>query len=156
MRLFVLAVSALALAACGEQAAQNSAPTPPMPDAASVAPADVTDANELTIEQISARLVGIFRSTQDELSTINITSDGKWTIGYEGEPDTVAEWHLFTGDNVPEGVSGEFTPASRYLEVKDADMTLYYEMGHIDEDGFDMFYTARGNMLSYARVKSPA
>jgi hypothetical protein len=153
MRLFVLAVSALALAACGEQA---STPTPPMPDAASVAPADVTDANQLTPAQISARLVGIFQSTQDELSTLNITSDGKWTMGYKGEPDTVAAWRVFAGDAVPEGVSGEFTLASRYLEVKDADMTLYYEMGHVTEDGFDMFYTARGNMLSYVRVKAPA
>jgi hypothetical protein len=155
MRLLLVAASVIALAACGEQAAEEVAPATP-PVNVAPAPAEITDANELTLAQISGRLVGIFRSTQDELSTLNITSDGKWTMSYEGEPDTVAAWRLFAGDAVPEGVTGEFTPASRYLEVKDADMTLYYEMGHIDEDGFDMFYTARGNMLSYARVKAPA
>jgi hypothetical protein len=57
---------------------------------------------------------------------------------------------------VPAGVEGTYTPASRYLEVKGADLVLYYELGHVSEDGFDMFYTARGNNLSFARIKAPA
>ena len=48
---------------------------------------------------------------------------------------------------------GADKPASRYLEVKDADGAFYYELGHITADAFDMFYTARGNNLGYVRVE---
>lgn len=49
-----------------------------------------------------------------------------------------------------------FTPVSRYLEVSSTDGALYYEMGGISDAGFDMFYTARGNNLSFARIITPS
>ena len=153
MRLVLLAASALALLACAEQAPVEEPATPDAPVVAEPAPAiEVTDANALTLEQISERIVGNFRSTQDEKSTLSITADGKWSSGYEGQDSTVSEWKLFTGDQPPAGSSGPFTPASRYLEVKDANGALYYELGSVAAGGFDMFYTARGNNLGYARV----
>jgi len=36
--------------------------------------------------------------------------------------------------------------------VKDADGVFYYELGQVAADAFDMFYTARGNNLSFVRV----
>lgn len=60
---------------------------------------------------------------------------------------------LFPGDKPPAGAVGPFTPASRYLEVKEAEGVFYYELGQVTVDAFDMFYTARGNNLGYVRVK---
>jgi len=158
MRLIVLTAAALALAACGGQAPAAPADTAttdaPAPVAADSAPTTaITDANEMTVEQISTRLVGRWRSSQDDKSTLTITADGKWSGAYEGEADSESDWTIFPGDQPPAGAAGPFTPASRYLEVKDADGVFYYEFGHITADAFDMFYTARGNNLSYVRVE---
>jgi hypothetical protein len=156
MRLIVLSAAALALAACGGQAPSAPADTPATETPAAVveaAPAaDITDANEMTPDQIGARLVGSWRSTQDEKSSLTISADGKWTSGYEGETPSVSDWVIFAGDQPPAGAAGPFTPASRYLEVKDADGVFYYELGQVAADAFDMFYTARGNILSFVRV----
>lgn len=166
MRLAVVLTSSLGLsfallAACSEQApAEPAAPAAP---AVEVGPAEApvaadavgTDANTLTPEAISAMMVGEFRSTDDEKSTIKIGVDGTWTTAYEGSEPSVSRWRIFAGDAPPAGVTETFTPASRYLEVTDADGVFYYEMGVINHDGFDMFYKARGNLLSYVRVKAP-
>jgi len=154
-----LGLSLALLAACsGEQtaaepgAAVEVAPTPaPAEETAGVA----TDANTLTPEAISAMMVGTFHSTEDEKSTIDIGVDGVWSETYEGAETSASRWRIFPGDKPPEGVTETFTPASRYLELTGADGLSYYEMGVIDHDGFDMFYKARGNLLSYARVKTP-
>lgn len=158
MRLIVLSAAALALAACGGQTpaapadiASTNAPAAVAADPAP--PTEITDANEMTVEQLSARLVGTWRSSQDDKSTLTITADGKWSGGNDGEVDSVSDWTIFPGDQPPAGAAGPFTPASRYLEVKDADGLFYYEFGHITADAFDMFYTARGNNLSYLRVE---
>ena len=160
MRSLILLVAILATAACGGQSPSAPAeakgadtPAAAAADPARAAAAEIKDANEMTVEQISARLVGTWRSTQDDKSSLTITADGKWSGGYEGEVDSVSGWAIFSGDQPPAGVAGPFTPASRYLEVKDADGAFYYELGHITADAFDMFYTARGNNLGYVRVE---
>jgi len=159
MRLIILTAAALALAACGGQepaaAADNAVP---VPHSAAVTAdpalyAVITDANEMTVEQIKARLVGSWRSTQDAKSSLTILPDGKWSSGYEGEAAAVSDWTTFPGDQPPLGAAGPFTPASRYLEVKDADGVFYYELGHITAEAFDMFSTARGNNLGFVRVE---
>jgi hypothetical protein len=73
MRLIVPIAAAFALAACGGQApsapaeAQGSdAPAAAAADPARAASTEITDANEMTVEQISARLVGTWRSTLDD------------------------------------------------------------------------------------------
>ena len=43
-----------------------------------------------------------------------------------------------------------------YLELVGEAGTFYYELGYIDENGFDMFYVARGNQLFFNRIKVPA
>lgn len=156
MRAFLLAASVFATAACSEapSAAVADAAVPPKTAAAEQATsAKVTDANGLTLEEIGARLIGTFRSVDDGLSTIVIAQDGKFTNFYDGEADVASAWRLFTGDQPPAGAVGPFTPASRYLEVKNDGGLFYYELGQVTEAGFDMFYTARGNMLRYDRVK---
>lgn len=153
-----LGLSLALLAACSEQA-----PAEPAAPAAEAAPAEApaagetvgTDANTLTPEAISAMMVGEFHAADDEKSTIDIGVDGTWTTRYEGSEPTVSRWRVFAGDMPPADTAETFTPASRYLEVKDADGVFYYEMGVINHDGFDMFYKPRGNLLSYVRTKAP-
>ena len=168
MRLAVLLTSSLGLslallAGCsGEQAPAE--PTVPVEAASAPAPEAVAaeeaagvaiDANTLTPEAISAMMVGSFQSSEDEKSTINIEVDGVWTESYEGATPAATKWRIFAGDAPPAGVTETFTPASRYLELTSADGVSYYEMGVIDHNGFDMFYKARGNRLSYVRIKAP-
>jgi hypothetical protein len=160
MRSFILLVAILATAACGGQvpsapaeAKGADAPAAAAADPARAAATETKDTNEMTVEQISARLVGTWRSTQDDKSSLTITADGKWSGIHEGEVDTVSDWTIFAGDQPPAGAAGPFTPASRYVEVKGPDGVFYYELGRITADAFDMFYTARGNNLGYVRVK---
>ncbi len=153
MRIMLLVAVSLTLAACGEQAAPAPAAAASMEAPMVAESAPVTDANAMTIEQLNALLLGAWRATDDEKATLVIAADGKWTSVYEGDTLFVADWKLFTGDQPPAGAAGPFTPASRYLEVKEAIGAFYYELGHVADDGFDMFYTARGNNLSFARVK---
>jgi hypothetical protein len=157
MRALLLALSLTALAACGVEApGERAAPATP-PVNAAPAPAGVTDANMLTPEQISARLVGVFTSLDDENAGLIVTSGGKWTETYANEePSMETVWRVFTGDQAPAGADVTFMPASRYLELKADDGSFFYELGQVSEDGFDMFYTARGNRLAYRRVKAPA
>jgi hypothetical protein len=153
----VIAVSALALAGCGEPAAPVAAPEAAPAVAETVpAAANVTDAIMMSPEQIGLRLVGVFQSTQDENISLDVTSDGKWTENYVGEEPVVTTWRVFAGDQPPAGEAQTFTPGSRYLELKGEDGATYYELGHVGEDGFDMFYTGRGNRLAYSRITSPA
>jgi len=154
MRNRILLVAILATSACGEPAPASPVPALDGGSTAAREPAsEVTDANELTTEEISARLVGQWRAADDDKSTLDISRDGKWTSVYDGEPLFVSDWRLFTGDKPPAGAVGAFTSPSRYLEVKEVDGVFYYELGHITADAFNMFYTARGNNLSYVRVK---
>jgi hypothetical protein len=159
MRMIVVIAAAFALAACGGQvpaapaeAKGADAPAAATADPARAAAAEITDANEMTVAQISSRLVGTWQSTQDDKSSLTITADGKWSGGYEGEVHTVSDWTIFAGDQPPAGAAGPFTPTSRYVEVKDPDGVFYYELGRITADAFDMYYTVRGNNLDYVRV----
>jgi hypothetical protein len=161
MRLIGLsALSLVLLAACGEQQPVVEAPVAPAEAPAAITEADeaamrAMDANNMTSEEITAKLVGAFKSTQDDRSTLTITSDGKWTEVYDDMDPVVSTWRVFAGTDAPDGTNVTFTPASRYLEVTSTEGAVYYEMGGVSDAGFDMFYTARGNNLSFARVDSP-
>lgn len=150
MRFLAVSALGLVLAACADNTPAQEAATQP----ATAAPeaAEIVDANALTLDQISQRLVGTFRSADDPLSVLTITAEGTFTNIYDGEPDVASTWKLFSGDQPPVGAAGPFTPASRYLEVNNDGGLFYYELGVVADDGFDMFYTARGNRLAYVRV----
>ena len=157
MRIMLLVAVSLTLAACGEQAAPAPAAAASMEARPGVGIAatstEITDAQVLTLEQIRARLVGVHRSMDDALASLTISSDGRWTSNYQGNEPVQSHWILFRGDQPPSGAEGPFLPGSSYLEVKDTDVVLYYELGHVAEDGFDMFYTARGNNLRFVRMR---
>lgn len=156
MRVFAMMVVAVAVGACGEQQrapVQGAVVSPPSGGSTARLP---DDANLLSVAQISSRMVGEFRSTQDDRATITVTSDGKWVEAYDGSEPSAYLWRVFSGDDPPVTATESFTPASRYLELKSKDHVFYYELGTVSVDGFDMFYTARGNMLDYARIKAPA
>lgn len=141
MRLILLTALALATAACGEQK-----------PAESKAEVVAVDANTLAPDALSAKLVGAYQSTLDARAGLVITPDGRWTETYQGTQPIVSAWRVFPGDQPPAGATETFTPASRYLEVKGEDGDRFYELGMIGADGFDMFYTARGNHLSFTRT----
>lgn len=157
MRLIALSALGLVfLAACGEQKPAD-APSAPAEATASepVAPVDSADANAMTPDEIAARLVGSFRSLQDDKVTLTVVANGAWTETYEGSEPQVSSWRVFAGTAPPEGSTETFTPASRYLELTGDDGVFLYEMGRIDAAGFDMFYMPRGNNLRYERVATP-
>jgi hypothetical protein len=156
MRFVFIAASALAFVACGEPQPAVEGPAVQTPASEEPTVQIPGDANALSASEVSSLLVGEFRSTQDEKSTIAVTSDGKWVETYGGEAPSTFAWRVFAGDQPPPGAAGPFTAASRYLELKSDEDVFYYEMGTLSEDGFDMFYTARGNMLAYTRIKAPA
>lgn len=161
MRLAGSVLFALALlAACGQSepapaTGVNGLKTPDPVQPAMAAPAS-TDANAMTPADISAKLVGTFVDPDDEKSKIIVTSDGKWTEAYEGSGETTADWRVFAGSDAPSDTGEIFTPASRYLELISEAGAFYYELGAIDENGFDMFYVGRGNRLVFVREKVPA
>ena len=161
MRLVGLSVlSPVFLAACGEQKPDVETPAASVEAPAAISDADeaamrAMDANNMTPEAITTKLVGVYKSTQDDRSTLTVTSDGKWTETYDGTDPVVSTWRVFAGTDAPEGTNVTFTPVSRYLELSSADGAVYYEMGGISEEGFDMFYTARGNHLGFARIITP-
>jgi hypothetical protein len=158
MRLIGLsALTLVLLAACGEQKPAEAPVSPAVPAEAIApeAPADPADANAMTPDEIAARLVGSFRSLQDDKVTLTVVANGAWAETYEGSEPQVSSWRVFAGTSPPEGSTETFTPASRYLELTGDDGVFLYEMGRVDAAGFDMFYMPRGNNLRYERVATP-
>lgn len=151
--LLLIAVSSLALAACGEQKAADPAPVP----AADVAPAEPALASEVLNvppAEVATKLQGVWESIDDPNSILIITAD-TWTNDYKGDDSvhSVDKWRAFPGTEKPANSEGlTFTPESTYIEVVSGDDTFYYEVGTIEADTFDMFYVSRGNRLAYKRI----
>jgi hypothetical protein len=156
MRIFLAAVSLVALVACGEQKPAPVAEVTP----AVAAPAPVVEPSpEARItkpEAVPALIAGKWVSIDDAKSSITLTADGKWTDNYEGEGDANddAAWRAISGvEAKAASPTDEFTPEATYLEVKRADGAFYYELGDLDAENLDMFYVGRGNRLAYTRAK---
>ena len=151
--LLFIAVSSLALAACGEQKAADPAPAP----AAEVAPAEPALAPEVVNippAEIATKLAGKWQALDDPNSILIITAD-TWTNEYAGDASvhSVDKWRAFPGTEVPEGGKDlTFTPTSTYIEVVSGEDAFYYEVGSIEADAFEMFYVSRGNRLAYKRI----
>lgn len=151
--LLFIAVSSLALAACGEQKAADPAPAP----AADVSPAEPALAPEVVNvppAEVATKLQGVWESIDDPNSILTITAE-TWTNDYKGDAGahSVDKWRAFPGTEVPErGKDLTFTPASTYIEVISGEDAFYYEVGAIEADAFDMFYVSRGNRLAFKRI----
>ena len=160
MRNFLMAVSVLALAACGGEKAAD----PVKPEAAEAAPVTpsiaVGEPNPATPvvtapAAVPALIAGTWVSIDDAKSSIVVTADGKWTDMYAdgGQPETYP-WRAITGTEAKAASpTNEFTPEATYLEVKQTEATYYYELGDLDADNLEMFYVGRGNRLAYTRKK---
>lgn len=159
MRALLLAVSVVALAACEQEAAAPvvepaaatpapsiaiGEPNPSAPAVAIVAPAAVP-----------ALIAGTWVSIDDAKASITVTADGKWTDMYaDGVQPETYPWRALSGVDAKAAAPAEtFTPEATYLEVKRAEGVYYYELGVVDADNLEMFYTARGNRLAYTRKK---
>lgn len=149
--LLLLAVSSLALAACGDP--KPVEPTP-VAEAPATASAPVPEVVNVPPAEVAAKLEGKWQSTQDANSILTITAD-TWTNTYTGDDSVndVAKWRAFPGTETPPGSEGlTFTPTSTYIEVKSREHTFFYELGTVDADAFDFFYVSRGNNLSFKRI----
>lgn len=151
--LLLIAVSSLALAACGEPKAAEPAPAP----VAEMTPAEPALAPEVVNvppQEVATKLAGTWQSTDDPNSILTITGD-TWANTYTGDDSvhSVDKWRAFPGTEKPANSEGlTFTPASTYIEVVSGEDTFFYEVGTIEADTFDMFYVSRGNRLAYKRI----
>jgi len=151
--LLLIAVSSLALVACGEQkpAAPTSAPVAEATPAEAELPPEVVN---VPPQEIATKLAGKWQSIDDPNSILTITAD-TWSNEYTGDDSvhSVDKWRAFPGTEIPErGKDLTFTPASTYIEVISGEDAFYYEVGSIEADAFDMFYVSRGNRLAYKRI----
>ncbi len=102
-------------------------------------------------------LVGEWRSVDDPRAQVEIRADGTWIDSYAGTPSatTTSHWTLFSGAHPPKDVTDQTLDAkSTYLEVSDKDGPLVYGLDRVDAKRLELTYLARGNTLSYARVKT--
>lgn len=155
MRIFLAAVSVVALVACGEQKPAPVAEVTP----AAVEPAPViVPGPEVVITApaaVPALIAGRWVSIDDAKSSITLTADGKWTDAYSDgvQPETYP-WRAISGvEAKAASPTNEFTPEATYLEVKRTEATYYFELGDLDAENLDMFYVGRGNRLAYTRAK---
>jgi len=102
-------------------------------------------------------MVGEWRSIADSRALVEIRADGTWIDSYAGMPSatTTSRWTLFSGGHPPKDVADQTLDAkSTYLEVSDKDGPLVYAVDRVDAKRLELIYLARGNDLSYARVKA--
>ena len=158
MRALLLAVSVVALVACGEQ---KPAPAAEVAPAAAPAPSIAIGEPNPSAPKIvapaavPALIAGRWVSIDDAKSSITVTADGKWTDSYsDGTKDETYPWRVINGvEAKAASPTNEFTPDATYLEVKRTEATYYYELGVLDAENLDMFYVGRGNRLAYTRAK---
>ena len=155
MRVFVAAVSVVALVACGEQKPAPAAEAMPAAEIAAPVETPAIDAALIAPSAVADLIAGTWRSIDDEKSTITVTADGKWTDAYgDGVQPETFPWRALTGADANVVAKGEqFTPEHTYLEVKRSEATYYYELDDLSPDSLAMFYVGRGNRLAYTRVK---
>lgn len=151
--LLLVAVSSLALAACGDAKPVDPAPAPV---AETVTPEAELPPEVVNVppQEVATKLAGTWQAVDDPNSILTITAD-TWTNTYAGDDSvhSVDKWRAFPGTEVPErGKDLTFTPASTYIEVISGEEAFYYEVGTIESDAFDMFYVSRGNRLAYKRI----
>jgi len=103
-------------------------------------------------------MVGKWRSVDDARAMIEVRADGTWIDSYTGIPSATAtsHWMLFSGAHPPKAAADQTLDAkSTYLEVSDKDGgTLVYALDRVDAKSLALLYLARGNELTYARVKT--
>lgn len=153
MRLLLAAVSALAIAACGEQ--QPAEPVAPAtPEAVEPAPVETAVA-VVPPAEVAAKLAGTWTSIDDPKASLVITAEGQWTDKYaDGDVNHTHPWRAITGAEAQAAAPAEiFTPAATYLEVKRPEAVYYYELGAVSADAIEMFYVGRGNRLAYTRAQ---
>lgn len=160
MRGLLLAVSVVALGACGEQKAAEPAPVvepaaAPAPSIAIGEPNPAAPGAIVPAASVPALIAGTWVSDEDAKASIIVTADGKWTDMYSDgvQPETYP-WRAINGVEAKlASPENEFTPEATYLEVKRTEATYYYELGVLDATNLDMFYVGRGNRLAYTRSK---
>ena len=148
MRVVFVAACVAAVAACGEKTSTIAA-----------APVERTnpppDIKTKPIAEVAAKMVGKFRLVKDAKVVLTISADGDWIEEYKGDPSIhgKASWRMFRGADGPAYADMKFAPASSYLEIKDASALSYFELGVVDDGGFDVVSMLNNTHNAYKRVE---
>lgn len=105
--------------------------------------------------QVSAALVGTWRSNDDAKFTREFKSDGTVTDAYEGDASatTVGEWTLFTSANADAGFPGTVSSGVMYLKMTTQYEAMFFTVLNVDAEELQLSYLDRGNTLNFTRVK---
>ena len=109
-----------------------------------------------SLDVIRRALAGTWQSTDDTRFTRELDANGTAIDRYEGDASatTKGTWALFSGSAPPPDAKGKtLTPASTYLEIKEGEDVLFFEMDSLSLQRLSMFYIERGNRLAFTRLK---
>jgi hypothetical protein len=104
-------------------------------------------------------IVGVWRSTDDARSSVEVKADGTWIDRYQGDASatTKSHWRVFSGAHPPKDAADQtLDPKSTYLEVNDASgEPLFYGLDQVSAKFLELTYLSRGNTLTYRRMNPP-
>lgn len=151
MKIVVGLATVIALVAVAYYVYTNA--TVPTVPAMQAAPSTVTA--QLPTTQVSAAIVGKWRSNDDAKFTREFKSDGTVTDAYEGDDSatTVGEWSLFTSANADAGFPGTIAAGVMYLQMTTQYEAMFFTVLNVDAEGLQLSYVDRGNTLAFTRVK---
>ena len=111
---------------------------------------DSTVTKKETSEQKNNLLDGIWISTEDEKSSVEIKSN-VWTELYTGEkPES---YKFSKGDTCLAGADSKSNPDGKYITVFDPDGNRCFFIVSLSESKLELSYVGRGNTLTYKKKK---
>jgi hypothetical protein len=97
------------------------------------------------VEEYSEKIVGEWRSKEDEKSLIIFNEDGTFKDVYNGEEVFSGSWEIKEEEDEID--------ASFYLYERIDEEVYKYEIINIDEENLLLIYLTRGNILEYEKAK---
>ncbi len=109
-----------------------------------------------SLDAMRHMLAGTWQSTNDARFTRELDADGTAIDRYKGDASATDKgtWMLFPGSAPPPDAKDKtLTPTSTYLEIKEGDDALFFEIDSVSPKALSMFYIERGNRLAFIRAK---
>lgn len=111
---------------------------------------DSTVTKKETAEQKNILLEGIWISTEDAKSSVEVKSN-IWTELYTGEkPES---YKFATGDTCLANSNSGSNPAGKYITVFDSEGNRCYYIVSVNDTRLELSYVGRGNTLTYKKKK---
>jgi len=110
-----------------------------------------------TIDGVRSVLVGTWQSTDDTKFTREFDADGNSADRYEGDASatTIGRWTLFRGSDAPKNLAAaqKLEAGVFYLKLDENGDQLLFALAGLSRSDLKMVYLARGNLLSFIRLK---